>query len=142
MADKHKSRNTALSFDKEFGRFCAKLGKKHTRSGKQDGHKFGFTTDKRESMKRKQRIQEVWDCLIDQYGSDYLWTEQSPMIAKSLEKGQVNIALKADDIAPWSLVLCQAGFVTQARFYAGQIAGFRHACPTVNMVRADVELYE
>jgi hypothetical protein len=53
---KQKSRRTAMSFDKATGRWCAKLGRKKTKSDKIDGHKFRFTSDVKESERRKLRI--------------------------------------------------------------------------------------
>ena len=34
-----------MSLDKATGRWCAKLGRKRTKSGKTDGHKFRFTSE-------------------------------------------------------------------------------------------------
>ena len=45
-----------MSFDKATGRWCAKLGRKKTKSDKIDGHKFRFTSDVKESERRKLRI--------------------------------------------------------------------------------------
>ena len=42
-----------MSLDKATGRWQAKLGRKKTKSGKSDGHKFRFSADKKESERRK-----------------------------------------------------------------------------------------
>ena len=99
MANKQKSRNTPLSLDKATGRWCAKIGKKRTQSGKQDGHKFRFSRDKRESERRKRLIQELWDSLIDLHGPKHLWTEEGLTVAKSLAEGEIAVAFTADDLA-------------------------------------------
>ena len=71
---KRKSRRTEMSFDKATGRWCAKLGRKKTKSGKTDGHKFRFTEDLKESERRKLRIQQLWDRLVEQRGPGYTWS--------------------------------------------------------------------
>ena len=68
---KQKSRRTEMSFDRATERWCAKLGRKKTKSGKVDGHKFRFTEDLKESERRKLRIQQLWDRLVEQHGSGY-----------------------------------------------------------------------
>ncbi|MEI8375792.1 MAG: hypothetical protein WCJ35_23465 [Planctomycetota bacterium] len=56
--DKSRSRRTEMSFDRVTGRYCAKLGRKKTKSNKIDGHKFRFTPDSRESERRKIPVEQ------------------------------------------------------------------------------------
>ena len=80
---KTKSRQTQLSLDKHTGRWCAKLGRKTTSGGNLDGHKFRFSMDKKESERRKGRIQELWDSIVEQEGQDARWDDDSLAIAKA-----------------------------------------------------------
>jgi len=65
MLAKHKSRRTKLGKDPRTGRWCAKLGRKQTKGGRVDGHFFRFSTDERESERRKMKVQEFWDYLVE-----------------------------------------------------------------------------
>ena len=91
---KNKSRQTPLSLDQQTGRWCAKLGRKMLKSGNSDGHKFRFTSDERESIRRKQRIQELWDSLVTTRGADAAWDEISLEIAKSIADGNSQFVVR------------------------------------------------
>lgn len=80
-----------MSFDKATGRWCAKLGRKPTRSGKTDGHKFRFTSDVKESERRKLRIQQLWDRLVEHRGSGYTWSKQDLDVALAMAEGKSEV---------------------------------------------------
>ena len=101
---KRKSRRTEMSYDKATGRWCAKLGRKKTKSGKTDGHKFRFTSDIKESERRKFRIQQMWDRLVEQHGSGYTWSEQNLPVALAMAEGKSEVSYSVEQLAPWALV--------------------------------------
>ena len=71
-----------------------KLGKKVTKNGGTDGHLFRFTKDERESLRRRQRIQELWDFIVERDGENARWSPASLPIAKAFEEGEVQVVLK------------------------------------------------
>ena len=97
---KRKSRRTEMSFDKATGRWCAKLGRKKTKSGNIDGHKFRFTSDVKESERRKLRIQQIWDRLVEQHGSGYTWSEQDLAVALAMAEGKSEVSFSVEQLAP------------------------------------------
>jgi len=101
---KNKSRSTNLRFDKRTGKHCAKLGRKRMPSGNMDGHLFRFCDDKRESERRKQRIQELWDQLVDRHGGNVHWNAETLKIAKAISDGESVVEFTADELAPTSML--------------------------------------
>ena len=120
---KQKSRRTEMSFDTATGRWCAKLGRKQTKSGKIDGHKFRFTSDVKESERRKLRIQQLWDRLVEQHGSGYAWSDQDLVVALAMVEGKSEISCSVERVAPKKLVPAQLSrFRSQPRLYARELA--------------------
>ena len=80
-----------MSFDKATARWCAKLGRKKTKSGKIDGHKFRFTSDLKESERRKLRIQQLWDRLVEQHGQATHGLDQDLPVALAMAEGKSEV---------------------------------------------------
>lgn len=130
-----KSRHTSLSRDKSTGRWCAKLGKKRTQSGKSDGHKFRFSADKRESERRKLRIQDFWDSLIETHGPDYLWDAEALAVAKVMAEGQNHVAFSMENIAPWESIRRKPyPYKIQACSYAERLSQIQSRFPSITVV--------
>jgi hypothetical protein len=91
---KNKSRQTPLRFDQATGRWCAKLGRKMTSGGKTDGHLFRFSQNQKESERRKQRIQELWDSIVARSGAEATWSIESLPLARAIAEGEPQIVLK------------------------------------------------
>lgn len=143
--DKSKSRHSKMSLDKGTGRYQAKLGKKKTKGGKIDGHKFRFTSDKKEAERRKVRIQELWDSIVERHGENALWDEYSLAVAKALEKGEHRVAFSADELAPAHTVrLQETGLRSQARLFALWLSEIQQQFPQFNIVAAagDEQVFE
>jgi hypothetical protein len=127
---KTKSRQTQLSLDKHTGRWCAKLGRKTTSGGNLDGHKFRFSTDRKESERRKGRIQELWDSIVEQECQDARWDVDSLAIAKAIEKGDRAAVFSVDDLAPIYMARLQVStFRSQARLYAANVVRLQERFP-------------
>ncbi len=137
MSTRSKSRRTPLSQDKATGRYCAKLGRKVTKNGKVDGHKFRFTTSERESERRKQRIQELWDYAVEKLG-DSEWNELTLHIAKAFERGEASVRV------PMNMITCSSEEPHLAhRFdYVTTLEKWRNIFPFVHFVPEDEEAYE
>ena len=94
--------------DRKTNQCLAKLGRKKTKTGKIDGHLFRFSTNEKESERRKLRIQELWDYAVETLG-DTEWNNLTLHIAKCYAKGETKV--------PFSLNLISEeagdGFVTQ-----------------------------
>ena len=73
-------------------------------SGNMDGHLFRFCDNKRESERRKQRIQELWDRLVDRHGGNVHWNAETLKIAKAISDGESVVEFTADELAPTSLL--------------------------------------
>lgn len=134
---KNKSRQTSLSFDQQTGRWCAKLGRKILNSGKSDGHKFRFTSDDRESNRRKQRIQELWDSLVTTRGAEAAWDEISLEIAKSIADGNSQFVVRRRVIDHREGVPVYEAADQYARYVQGLAAIF----PFVSMVPEDADFF-
>ena len=128
MANRSKSRNTPLRWDKATGRWCAKLGKKKTKTGNTDGHLFRFNTDERESLRRKQRIQEFWDFIVDRRGDEAIWCFFTLPIAQAFADGQTQVVLKR---GTWS-----------SDEYARHVHGMTATYTTVTFVPEDLDWYQ
>ena len=140
---KQKSRRTEMSFDKATGRWCAKLGRKKTKSGKADGHKFRFTEDLKESERRKLRIQQLWDRLIEKHGSGYEWIEQDLDVALAMAEGKNEVPFSVEQLAPLAVARLQPPRLrSQPRLYANELARLQEAYPEVTIVPDDTELAE
>ena len=140
---KQKSRRTEMSYDKATERWCAKLGRKKTKSGKVDGHKFRFTGDVKESERRKLRIQQLWDRLVEQHGSGYAWSDQDLVVALAMADGKSEIPFSVEQLAPKELVRVQLPrFRSQPRLYARELAKVQESYPEVTVVPDDLELAE
>ena len=105
---KRKSRRREMSFDKATGRWCAKLGRKKTKSGKIDGHKFRFSEDVKESERRKLRIQQLWDRLMERWGRGYAWSENDLAVALAMADGKSEVAFSVEQLAPMTIVRLQS----------------------------------
>ena len=132
-----------MSFDKATGRWCAKLGRKPTRSGKTDGHKFRFTSDVKESERRKLRIQQLWDRLVEHRGSGYTWSKQDLDVALAMAEGKSEVWYSVDRLASRELVRTQLPrFRSQPRLYAKELARLQNLYPEVTIVADDLQLAE
>lgn len=132
-----KSRRTPLRFDDRTGRWCAKLGRKKTRSGKFDGHLFRFSPDEKESERRKVLIQDVWDRLVDGLGDNALWTKDSLRVAKAIGEGKRQVAFRLTDV-----VDCDGGDAENPAHdfdYALGLKRLQFLFPQVEVVPADSE---
>lgn len=139
---KTKSRQTKLSLDNHTGRWCAKLGRKTTSGGNLDGHKFRFCTDRKDSERRKGRIQELWDSIVEQEGQDARWDDESLAIAKAIEKGDRAAVFSVDDLAPINMARLQVPLLrSQARLYAVNVVRLQERFPHVVIVPADEPLF-
>jgi len=98
MPTRSKSRKTPLRRDRRTNQFLAKLGRKTTRTGKIDGHLFRFSTNEKESERRKVRIQELWDYAVESLG-DTEWNELTLHIAKCYAKGETKVPFSLELIA-------------------------------------------
>jgi hypothetical protein len=138
---KSRSRRTEMSFDRGTGRYCAKLGRKKTKSGKIDGHKFRFTADPRESERRKLRIQDMWDRLLDRIGPTYLWDEEALTVAQTLAEGKREVSFSEKQLAPMETVRQQPHpYHSVACFYAKELVRLQTLFPEVTIVPENVEL--
>lgn len=97
MLAKRKSRRTKLRRDPRTGRWCARLGNKRTKGGRYDGHFFRFSTDERESERRKMKVQEFWDHLVETRDLTE-WDGESLAIAKALADGQNKLPIRVDQV--------------------------------------------
>ena len=100
---KRKSRRTEMSLDKATGRWCAKLGRKKTKSGNTDGHKFRFTEDLKESERRKLRIQQLWDRLVEQRGRATHGMTRTWQVALAMAEGKCEVSFSVEQLAPEEL---------------------------------------
>ncbi len=136
-----KSRRTEMSFDKATGRWCAKLGRKQTKSGNIDGHKFRFTSDVKESERRKLRIQQLWDRLVEQHGSGYTWSDRDLAVALAMVEGKSEVSFSVEQLAPRDEVRRQLlRFRSQPRLYAKELAQLQSLYPEVTIVPDDPPL--
>lgn len=130
-----RSRRTELSRDRATGRWCAKLGKKKTCNGKPDGHKFRFSTDQRESERRKLRIQDLWDSLIAVHGPGYFWDSEALTVAMALAAGESQVAFAMEEITPWEDIRRRPyPYNIQACSYAERLAQIQQRFPNIAVV--------
>jgi hypothetical protein len=145
-AAKSRSRRTEMSFDKATGRYAAKLGRKKTKSGKTDGHKFRFTADLKESERRKLRIQDMWDRLVRNHlESDYYWDDESLGIAQALAEGKSEVRFSVEQLAPREKIQEQPSpYRGRTTLYAKEIVRLQMAYPEVTIapVPEDAHLAE
>lgn len=142
---KNKSRKTDMRLDKESGRWCAKLGRKRMPNKKLDGHLFRFNRDKRESERRKYRIQELWDSLVDTFGESALWCDETLKIAKAIADGESIIQFSADELAPrWLLKVMPLEQRCRASHFASALKRIQRSYSMISAVPApeDEELYQ
>jgi len=138
MLAKRKSRRTKLSKDPRTGRWCAKLGRKQTRGGRSDGHFFRFSTDEKESERRKMKVQEFWDHLVEHCKATQ-WNDETLAIAKALADGQTKVPISVDQVADVS----ETENGSAARFdYVLGLEKLRTLYPQVDFVPADAEAYQ
>jgi len=159
---KRMSRRTEMSFDTATGRWCAKLGRKETKSGNTDGHKFRFTEELKESERRKLRIQQLWDRLIQQRGTGHTWSDEDLAIARALAEGKSEVPFSVEQLAPLDnrrfrfrpqstsykeelaptaeALDVDGHFGPQAAFYAEELARLQRTYPEVAIVAADSQV--
>lgn len=137
MSTRSKSRKTPLRRDKRTGQYLAKLGRKKTKTGKIDGHLFRFSTNERESERRKVRIQELWDYAVETLG-DTEWNELTLHIAKSFANGETSVSI------PMVMITTPSGEPHMGhRFdYVTTLEKFRKIFPFVHFVPEDEDAYE
>jgi len=130
-----------MSFDRGTGRYCAKLGRKKTKSGKIDGHKFRFTGDERESERRKLRIQDLWDRLVDRSDTTYLWDDEALAIAQALAEGKREVSFSERQLAPPEKIQQQSPpYKSRSCLYAKELVRLQALFPEVTIVPEDAEL--
>jgi len=137
MNDKRKSRRTKLSKDQRTGRYCAKLGRKKTKGGRYDGHHFRFSTDERESERRKMKVQEFWDHLVENCGAKE-WEDQTLDIAKALADGKPQVPIRLDQMAE---VRGEVHFGHRYEYVLG-LEKLRKLYPQVDFIPADAEVFQ
>lgn len=143
--NKDKSRKTSLRWDERTQRFCAKLGRKNTSSGNTDGHLFRFSANERESERRKGRIQDLWDTLVDAEGGEHLWTPESLKVAKALAEGKSTVEFSIDELAPKELLrVFPLERRCRATHFAVALGALQSQFPMVNVVptESDADSFE
>jgi hypothetical protein len=139
---KSRSRRTEMSFDKATGRYCAKLGRKKTKSGNTDGHKFRFTADLKESERRKLRIQDMWDRLVRIHETDYYWDDESLTIAQALAEGKSEVQFSVEQLAPREKTKGQPSpYKGPGSLYAKELVRLQMAYPEITIVPAPADAH-